>query len=96
MSEIAGEIILDTSLLEPPEPFIEAMEILRQIQPGQFLHMIHRREPCLLYPELLPLELTSYTHKETPQLFHVLIWSPKDPVATVRSQELIQQLTSNL
>ena len=50
MTDIAGEVGLDVCRLEPPEPFVQAMEALQQMQPGQFLHIIHRREPRLLYP----------------------------------------------
>ncbi len=95
MIDFPGEIILDTCLLEPPEPFIQAMDALQQMQSGQFLHMLHRRKPRLLYPELPSRGLTSHTYQATPELFHILIWSQKDDVATTRCQQLIQQLTSN-
>ena len=95
MTDIAGEVGLDVCRLEPPEPFVQAMEALQQMQPGQFLHIIHRREPRLLYPELAPRGLTAYTHQAAPHLFHILVWSQKDRVAATRSKQFIQQLTSN-
>ena len=94
MTDIAGEVVLDACLLDPPEPLIQAMKVLQQMQPRQFLHMIHRREPRLLYAELAPLGFNSYTHKSDPHLFHILIWSQKDHVARARAQQLIHQLTS--
>lgn len=92
MNLIQGEIFLDTSLLEPPEPFILAIEKLKRLKVGQFLHMIHRQKPKLLYPELVTLELSVETIKETEQLFHIIIWNQDDVKACEASKQLINQL----
>ena len=96
MINISGEVFLDTCLLEPPEPFVEAMAKLQAIQMGQFLHMIHRREPGLLYPELATLGLKSETLQESNQMFHIVIWQPSDPIATEGAVLLIQQLNTEV
>ena len=39
------ETTLDARDLAPPEPFDIATAILRQLQPGHYLRMLHRRVP---------------------------------------------------
>ncbi len=43
---------LDVSDLFPPEPLERAQEAVFQLKKGEYLHLRHRREPCLLYPIL--------------------------------------------
>ena len=47
-----GEILLDVSDLEPPEPLVLTLEAAEQLEPGQYIRMLHRREPCMLYGNL--------------------------------------------
>ena len=51
------EHILDVSMLEPCEPLERTLEQSRVLQPGDYLKVIHRREPHLLYPLLEKLGL---------------------------------------
>ncbi len=44
------EITLDVRDLEPPEPYERATEVLLKLEPGQYVRMISRRRPRLLYP----------------------------------------------
>ncbi len=46
---MSTEITLDAREMEPPQPFEQATEILRQLQPGQYLRMLHRRAPYPLF-----------------------------------------------
>lgn len=43
---------LDVSMLEPCEPLERTLEATRQLGEGDYLRVIHRREPNLLYPLL--------------------------------------------
>lgn len=48
----ARERLLDVSELEPPEPLQRVLAATARLGEGEFLHVLHRREPLLLYPEL--------------------------------------------
>lgn len=77
----AREHILDVSDLEPPEPLQRVLEALSELGEGDYLHMLHRREPLLLYPELEQrgfryLTITGGNHE-----CELLIWRDGDTVA---------------
>jgi len=48
----ASEILLDVSDLEPPEPLTQTLEAAENLAAGQYLRMLHRRDPCMLYGNL--------------------------------------------
>lgn len=77
----AKERILDVSQLQPPEPLIEALDAVDQLQPGEYLHLLHRRDPHLLYSHLQERGML-YRRVEGKQAhFELLIWHGNDPVA---------------
>ncbi|MCK9531514.1 MAG: DUF2249 domain-containing protein [Gammaproteobacteria bacterium] len=43
-----AEHVLDVSELEPPEPLVRTLEAAEALAPGDYLRMLHRRDPCLL------------------------------------------------
>ena len=49
---MAREVLLDVHELEPPEPLVLTLEAAEKLQAGEYLHMLHRRDPCLLYAKL--------------------------------------------
>jgi hypothetical protein len=49
---MSGEILLDVSDLEPPEPLELTLDAAEDLESGQYLRMLHRRDPCLLYGNL--------------------------------------------
>ncbi len=71
---------LDVSDLEPPEPLVRALAEIDTLEEGQYLHMRHRREPCLLYPNL---EQRGFAHltRASGSGFDVFIWRRGDSVA---------------
>ncbi|GAB4346213.1 MAG: hypothetical protein Kow006_04390 [Gammaproteobacteria bacterium] len=75
----ARERLLDVSGLEPCEPLERALEALRQLQPGEYLHMIHRQEPLLLYPMLERLGMR--WHTRVGELVEVYVYPENDAVA---------------
>lgn len=79
----ARERFLDVSDLEPPEPLQRVLETLDDLGDGEFLHMLHRRDPLLLYPEL---EQRGFRYLKTLDRDHeceVLIWRDGDTEAEV-------------
>lgn len=71
--------VIDGRQLEPPEPFIQTMEALDAIPPGQCVLLILVREPFPLYRAL---ELNGYawrTRRSEEGDFEVLIWHKTKP-----------------
>ncbi len=75
-----AESFLDVSDLEPPEPLVRALARIGALKEGQYLRMRHRREPCLLYPNL---EQRGFTHltRTSGSGFDVFIWRKDDSAA---------------
>jgi len=77
----AREHILDVSDLEPPEPLQRVLNALPELGEGDYLHMLHRREPLLLYPEL---ERRGFRYLDISNGDHeceLLIWRDGDAAA---------------
>lgn len=83
------EILLDVSELEPPEPLVLALDAAEQLQPGEYLRMLHRREPHLLYTNLDERHFKYYTRPGTRTAIEVFIWSENDAEATSAMQAII-------
>lgn len=80
---MATEILLDVSELEPPEPLVLAMDAARDLQAGEYVHMLHRRDPCLLYAQL---EQHNYQHRQRKGVsaaVELFIWRKGDREAEV-------------
>ncbi len=75
-----AECFLDVSDLEPPEPLVRTLARVAALKEGQYLRMRHRREPCLLYPNL---EQRGFSHltRASGSDFDVFIWRKNDSVA---------------
>ncbi|HFC53638.1 MAG TPA: DUF2249 domain-containing protein [Gammaproteobacteria bacterium] len=76
-----SELFLDVSDLEPPEPLVKVLTEAERLEPGQYLHMRHRREPCLLYPNLDKRGFSHLTQASSEGHYHVFIWSRGDTAA---------------
>lgn len=85
-------IRLDTRDLEPPEPLMLATQALDRLARGQYLHMLHRREPRLLYPEIEARQLCQRTLHESGDRVHVLVWVVGDKVAEQAAGQLLKSL----
>lgn len=75
------ERLLDASELEPPEPLVRALAALDNLQPGEYLRLLLRREPFPLYALL---DEDGYLHlgrRGEDSLFEVYIWRRGDRVA---------------
>ena len=75
------EHILDVSMLEPCEPLERTLEQSRVLQPGDYLKVIHRREPHLLYPLLEELGLNWHCREVAAGRLEIFIWRSDDQTA---------------
>lgn len=85
-----GEVLLDVSDLEPPEPLVLTLEAAEQLEPGQYIRMLHRREPCMLYGNLDDNHFKYYQRKGETSAVEVFIWRENDAEAEAAVQ-LAQQ-----
>ena len=86
------EVLLDVSDLEPPEPLVLTLEAAEQLQPGQYIRMLHRREPCMLYDNLDDTVFRHYQRKGTSSAVEVFIWRINDAEATAAVQVITGEL----
>ena len=75
------ETTLDARDMAPPEPFDKATEILRQLQPGQYLRMLHRRVPYPLFEFCRALSLAYEVNEDDIGVCKVIIYFPADEQA---------------
>ena len=75
------EIVLDASAMEPPEPFDRATEILRKLEPGQYLRMLHRRVPYPLFEFCQALSLNHSVIEKGATAYTIIICFPADEPA---------------
>jgi len=72
---------LDVSELEPCEPLQRTLAALQMLQSGDYLRVLHRREPHLLYPTLEKSGFEWRTREGGESAFEILIWPHRDRVA---------------
>lgn len=87
---MSNEILLDVSDLEPPEPLVLTLEAAEQLKPGQYLRMLHRRDPCMLYGDLDDNHFSYYQRKGTTSAVEVFIWRENDAEAEEAVQLVLQ------
>jgi len=78
---MAREVVLDVSELEPPEPLVQSLAAIGQLQRGDYLRLMHRRRPCLLYDNLQQRGFSSETRAGRMVACEVLIWRTGDDEA---------------
>lgn len=69
---------LDVSELEPCEPLQRTLAALQLLAKGDYLRVIHRREPHLLYPLLEKSGFQWRTRTGGKASFEILIWRQDD------------------
>ncbi len=77
----AKELILDVSMLEPPEPMMVALEAVDKLRAGEYLHLLHRQEPHLLYAQLMERGMRYMPVDGDSAPFELLVWRGGDPLA---------------
>ncbi len=76
------EVLLDVSDLEPPEPLVLTLEAANELKPGQYLRMLHRRDPCMLFQNLDEIEFDHLQREGSTTAVEVFIWRKNDAAAT--------------
>jgi uncharacterized protein (DUF2249 family) len=85
---MATERSFDVRELEPPEPLELALDMAHSLWPGEYLRMLHRREPFPLY-RLLELDGFRYRlHSGGDSPFEILIWRAGDSEAESTVQRI--------
>jgi len=74
MSPAKADRIIDGRALEPPEPFVQTLEALDLIEPGQKVLLIISREPFPLYRALELNKVTWQTERKPDGSFEILMW----------------------
>jgi len=85
-----GEILLDVSDLEPPEPLELTLDAAEDLEPGQYLRMLHRRDPCLLYGNLDNNHFKYLQREGSATAVELFIWREGDTVAADAVQLALQ------
>lgn len=75
------ERILDVSDLEPCEPLERTLQAVGNLNAGEYLRVIHRREPHLLYPVLEKMGFDWRIRPGGASEFEIYIWKRTDSVA---------------
>ncbi|MDX1593971.1 MAG: DUF2249 domain-containing protein [Gammaproteobacteria bacterium] len=83
----AREIRLDVSGLEPCEPLERTLAAAEALGPGEYLRVLHRREPLPLFPLLEQLGCAWHCRPGTETAYEVLVWRRGDEVAEAATAE---------
>ncbi|HEY0635467.1 MAG TPA: DUF2249 domain-containing protein [Gammaproteobacteria bacterium] len=78
---MAREVVLDVSELEPPEPLLQSLAATDRLERGDYLRLLHRRRPCLLYDNLQQRGFASETRAGREVACEVFIWREGDEEA---------------
>ena len=84
------EVILDVSDLEPPEPLEKTLDAAETLKPGQYLRMLHRRDPCMLYGNLDSNGFKYFQREGSTTAVELFIWREGDTEAADAVQLALQ------
>jgi len=73
------EIIIDVSELEAPQPFEEVLKRLKGLRPGEYIHMLHRKQPLPLLQILEENGYASIMREGQNRPWEIIIWNKSDP-----------------
>jgi len=75
------EHFLDVSELEPCKPLEQALSASRSLPEGDYLRVLHRREPNMLFPLLEKAGFSSHCRGNEAAGFEIFIWRKNDSQA---------------
>ena len=84
------EVLLDVSDLPPPEPLEKTLDAADMLKPGQYLRMLHRRDPCMLYGNLDDNGFEYFQRKGSNTAVEMFIWRTGDEQAAESVEKIIQ------
>ena len=74
MSHPKSSHVVDARYLEPPEPFVQTMEMLDTLKPGERMLLLLFREPHPLYKVLRQNGYIYETELVADGTYEILIW----------------------
>ena len=74
MTQAKADMVIDGRNMEPPEPFVQTMEALDAIKPGQKVLLLLGREPIPLYRALELNGISWQTERTAEGTVEVLMW----------------------
>lgn len=83
------EHVLDVSELEPCEPLSQTLASSHALPDGDYLRVIHRREPHALFPLLEKSGFASYCRGDEPSRYEIFIWREMDLLAERQVKSII-------
>jgi len=83
------EVLLDVSDLPPPEPLEQTLDAAEALKPGQYLRMLHRRDPCMLFGNLDNNHFNYFQRPGLTTAVEVFIWRENDTEAETAVQLII-------
>lgn len=78
---------LDVRKLPAPEPLAMIFNGLSQLKDGEILFVVHRQEPCALFPRLSGYNYK--IHTKSPDLCEFYIWKQNDLIAEEEVKTLV-------
>lgn len=78
---MAQERLLDVSELEAPAPLVQTLEEVETLASGEYMRMIHRRDPCLLRDNLDQYGFGYLTQSQKDGSVQTFIWRIGDTEA---------------
>lgn len=89
------EFFLDVSELEAPEPFERIIAIVRELTLGQYIKVLHRKEPFPLYDVLTENGFEYCVVQLNQPQFCIFIWLASDQGTANFCQQLARSLSTN-
>ncbi len=78
---MAAAHVLDVSGLPPPEPLLHILDAIERLDDGDYLHVLHHREPFPLYEILNGQGYAWLTRPGRQVPFELFIWRRGDAAA---------------
>lgn len=72
-------LVVDVRGLEPPQPMVRILTLLKELAPGERLIVIQDRRPLLLYPQLEARGFRHETEELGPGQIRISIWPETAP-----------------
>lgn len=91
---MAQEKLLDVSDLEAPAPLVDTLEEATTLVPGEYLRMLHRRDPCLLRDHLDQQGFGYIIRKQKDGSVQTFIWRIRDAEAETAAHTAAEETKS--
>jgi hypothetical protein len=89
------EYLLDAMDMEPPEPLVRTLELIENLDKGDYVRFRHQRDPFLLYDNLKQRNFSFITCTGSDVAVEVFIWREGDAEAQSVVQDQADKLTVN-